>query len=36
MEATVSYLEELGVEPRISRATAALLASLVEEEARRS
>ena len=35
MEATVAYLEELGVEPRVSRATAALLASLVEEGARR-
>ena len=33
MDATVAYLEELGVEPRVSRATAALLASLVQEGA---
>ena len=35
MEATVAYLEELGVEPRVSRATAAVLARLVAEEAHR-
>jgi 3-hydroxyisobutyrate dehydrogenase-like beta-hydroxyacid dehydrogenase len=35
MEATIAYLEELGVEPRVSRATTALLASLVQEGAHR-
>ena len=35
MEATVEYLQELGVEPRISRATASLLANLVSEGAHR-
>jgi len=35
MEAAAAYLEELGVEPRISRATAACLESLVAPERRR-
>ena len=35
MEATVAYLEELGVEPRVSRATADLLESLVKGAHRR-
>ena len=32
MDADVAYLEELGAEPRIARATAALLAELAAEE----
>ena len=32
MEAAAAYLEELGVEPRVSRATAGWLESLVAEE----
>ena len=35
MEAAAAYLEELGVEPRVSRATAAWLESLVQERRRR-
>lgn len=32
LEAAAAYLEELGVEPRVSRATAAWLETVIERE----